>query len=461
MMRFILMRFILLGLSLLSGCVTNTEFTLPEISLPDWWQNTDVVAPVEQTLPPLPKWWLEFKSPSLDALEEAALTNNHDLKAAINRLEQAQAQAEIAGAPLLPSLDLKASHGVSRKASATTGRSILSRSHQLDLSVAYEIDFWGKNQAAREAALANASSSSFDKETIARTLTANVATAWFQVLSMDERVKTAQRNLAIAQETLELSEKLTAFGKNSPLEAAQQRSNVANIAAQLPGLSLQKAQALNNLALLTGVSSSQLKLNLEKLENVAIPIIAANLPAQVIAQRPDIKKAEAALIAAFANVSVAKASLLPSISLTGDRGYSSADLVDILKPSSVFWNLGASLVANIFDNGKARANVELSEAKKRELIENYQTSVLTALKEVEDALATIKFMEEQEEAQARAVKAAQETQNIAAIRYREGFVDNLAALDAMRTLLAAEDALVQTRFSRLNAAIGLYKALGG
>jgi multidrug efflux system outer membrane protein len=458
---------------LLAACDLSPDFKLPEITTPAWWGNTDQVEPAVEEAKPATPWWKSFNIPELDDLIESALQNNHDLAAAIARIEQAEAQADAANASWLPTFGLQGTGQVAKKStissssssSSSTTRSTSSsgavRSYQGSLTASYEIDFWGKTRSSAEAAQAALSASEFDRDTIALTLTANVATTWFQALALADRVETAKRNLDLARQSLDLAEKQAALGKTSGLEAAQQKSNVALIEAQVPALELQRRQAIDNLALLSGLTPTSITLARSTLDDLPVPDIKAGLPSALLLRRPDIRKAEATLRSANANIGVARAQLFPAITLTGDRGYSSIYLDTLLDPKSAFWTLSGNLTATLFDNGKLLANVRLSEAKKKELAQTYHGAVLAALKDVEDSLAAVRWLAEQEQSQLQAVTSAREAQRLASVRYKEGAVDYLSVLEAQRTLLQAEDGAIQVRLARLSAAVSLMKALGG
>ena len=463
-------------LALLAGCDLAPDFRLPELALPDWWGNTEARKPEEpETLARPSAWWKSFRIPELDRLEQAALDNNHDLKAAVARIQQAEAQLAIAGAPLLPTLGLSAQEQVLKRSrsttstTSTTGTSTSTggaarssvHSYELGLSASYELDFWGRTRSAVGAAEAAFRASAFDRDTVAHTLTAGVANALFQVVALAERVETAKRNLGIARESLAYAENQAIHGKTSALEAAQQRSAVALIEAQVPALELQRRQALDGLAVLTGLAPSALEAPRATLGDIPIPYVVPGLPSTLLLRRPDIRKAEENLRAANANIGVARAQLFPSLTLTAERGYSSAHLAQWIEPTSIFWTLGAGVAVTLFDNDKTLGNIRLSEAKKLELAEAYRGSILAALRDVEDGLAAVRLLAEQESAQAIAVLSAREAQRLADVRYKEGAVDYLAVLEAQRTLLQAEDGSIQTRLSRLNAVVGLFKALGG
>ncbi|MGE5476893.1 MAG: efflux transporter outer membrane subunit [Bacteroidales bacterium] len=448
----------------LAACSQVPELEVPQMALPDAYGSE---APATLSAPS--EWWTLFASPELDRLEQAALAANHDLKAAIARIEQAEAQLRIAGAPELPTVTAgldaasKMTHGSTSSSGVRTGSksATTNRSFQGSLSVSYEVDFWGKTSAAILAAESSLRASRFDRDTVALTLTADVATAWLKALALADRVAVARRNLDLARETLDLAEKQAQFGKKSQLDAAQQRATVASIEARLPALEMQYQQAVNALAILTGLAPSQVRLETATLAGLPAPVVRSGLPSELLRRRPDIAKAEAALAAANANIGVARAQLYPSLTLTADGGYASPYLISLLDAHNTFWSLGGKLAATLFDNGKLRGTVALNEAKLRESAESYQGTILIALKEVEDQLAAVRWLAGQEDAQNRAVAAAREAQRLSAVRYREGAEEYLTVLEAQRTLLEAEDSAVQVRLSRLSASVGLVKALGG
>lgn len=446
-----------------AACSQVPELTMPETSLPAAYgeqQGAPLTAPSE--------WWTLFGSAELNRLEQTALAANHDLKAAIARIEQAQAELRIAGAPTLPTItgggagSNRMTHGSSTSSTLSTSkRATTTRSFEGSLTASYEVDFWGKTAAAIQSAEASLRASRFDRDTVALTLTANVATTWMQALALADRVTVARRNLELARETLVLAERQAEFGKTSQLDAAQQRATVATIEAKLPALELQYRQSVNALAVLTGLAPSQLRLESTSLEGLPTPEVKAGLPSELLRRRPDIAKAEAQLQAANADIGVARAALYPSLTLTAEGGYTSPYLISLLDAHNTFWTLGSSLAATLFDNGKLRGTVALNEAKLREAAESYQSATLTALQEVEDQLAAMRWLAGQEEAQTRAVDAAREAQRLSDVRYREGAEQYLTVLEAQRTLLDAEDSAVQVRLSRLSASVGLVKALGG
>lgn len=453
----------------LAACSQTPELSVPRLALPDAYGGA--ASTQADTLTAPAAWWTMFENAELDRLQQAALTANHDLKAAIARIEQAEAQLKIAGSPLLPTVTagLDGTNRMTRGGTAggsggvrsASQSATTSRSFSASLSASYELDFWGKTRAGIQSAEAALAATRFDRDTVALTLTANVATTWMQALALADRVQAARRNLDLARQTLTLAERQAEFGKKSQLDAAQQRATVASIEARLPALELQYQQSVNALAILTGLAPSQLRLESATLTGLPAPVVRAGLPSDLLRRRPDIARAEADLAAANANIGIARAQLFPTLSLTAQGGYSNPYLISLLDAHNTFWTLGTSLAATLFDNGRLRGNVELSEARLRESAENYQSTVLTALREVEDQLAAIRWLAAQEEAQVRAVAAAREAQRLSDVRYREGAEEYLTVLESQRALLDAEDSAVQVRLARLNASIGLVKALGG
>lgn len=452
---------------LAGGCSMTPEFKLPKALLPEAWTRGDAATTAPAAAPTLGRptpWWQDFRNEELNRLIAAALEGNRDLRAAVARIAQAQAQLQIAGGPLLPSVGADGSgtrSKSSRNSVSNTGTLKAERSFSAALTVSYELDFWGKNRASVDSAEAALRASAFDRDTVALTLSSTVASTYFQVLALTDRIEAARRNLGIAQEVLQVIEQQAAAGTTSGLEAAQQRSTVAQIAAQIPALELQRVKALDALAILTGQPPSGFAVAADTLVGLPIPMPPPGLPSDLLRRRPDIKKAEADLIAANANIGVARANLFPSIKLTGERGLTNASLSNLVQAGNLYYSLGSSLTATIFDNGALRGAVKLSEARYAELVEAYHTAVLASLRDVEDGLAAATQLALQEQAQTTAVAEAREAYRLADIRYRAGAVDYISVLDAQRTLLQVEDSAVQVRQARLDGAVGLFKALAG
>ena len=409
---------------------------------------------------PAPDWWGAFGSQELSSLVAAALAANPDLAIAAERVRQAEAQVRIAGATLFPALNLGA--GSSRRETRVDGGSWQTGdASSAALSASYEVDLWGKNASGVRSAEAALRASRFDRETVRLTLVAGVANAYFQVLSLRGRLVIARENLAIAERVFKVVDARVRNGAASKLDLARQQAAVLTQKAAIPPLELQERQTLFALAILLGRAPEGFETAAAAVTALAVPRVAPGLPAQLLVRRPDVASAEAQLAAANANVAAARAALLPGIGLTGSAGLASDVLLNVMNGPTATLALGASLLQPIFDGGRLRAQVDVAASRERELVENYRKAVFAALADVESALAAGGRTAEQELLQEKVVEQARLALGLAEIRYREGADDLLTALDAQRTLFQAEDQLAQIRLSRLQASLGLFKALGG
>lgn len=459
------------ALAMLSGCSLAPGFDRPATPGSDTWKGESAKTAAAASWPSS-DWWRNFKAPELDRLIDQAQHNNQDLAAAAARVLEANAKARVAGAPLLPSLGAGA--GVSRSwrgssagsstsssGSSSSGRSSHEAILSADLNASYQVDLFGANRAALESAEASAAFSRFDKETVALTVVSGVATTYFQTLEFRNRIAVARRNLANAEEVLRVVEARVRNGAASALDLAQQRATVATERAAIPPLEIQAQQAENALAILLGEPPVALDVAGTGIMAIVPPSPSPGLPSQLLARRPDIQAAEANLIAANADIGAARAAFYPAITLTGTQGYESAALGDLLRSSNAVTTLASSLVQPIFEGGKLEGNLDLAKARYRELAATYRTAVLNAFADVENALVATRQAAAQEQLQRQVVTEARNAYRLAETQYRSGAVDLVTVLDAQRTLFQAEDQLVQVRFTRLQAAVSMYKALGG
>jgi len=405
-------------------------------------------------------WWRAFGSTELSVLVDAALHASPDAVIAAERVRQAEAQARSAGATLFPALNLGAGTG-RRETRPHEGRWSGEDSSSAALSASYEIDLWGRNAAGVRSAEASLRATRFDEETVRLTLASGVASGYFQVLALRGRLAIARDNLMIAERVFKVVDARVRHGAASPLDLARQQAAVLALRASIAPLEQQERQTLNALAILTGRSPEGFAAAGTGVNALAVPRVAPGLPAQLLVRRPDLASAEAQLASANANVAAARAALLPGISLTGSAGLASPVLINFLHAPTAAVALGASLLQPIFDGGRLRAQVDAAASRERELLENYRRSVLAALADVEDALVAAGRTADQEALQAQVLEQARIALRLAEIRYREGVDDQLGVLDAQRTLFQAEDQLAQIRLARLQASVGLFKALGG
>lgn len=402
---------------------------------------------------PAPDWWRGFSSSELDTLIAASQAGNLSLAAAEARVLQADARVREAGAALLPTIDF----------GADARREFRARSDSFGLSLgaSYELDFWGRNRNALNAAVAVGKATRADRETVALTATTGVANAYFQLLSFRERLSIARLNLENALGVLMVTEARVRNGIASQLELAQQRAAIAGQQAVIPQLEQQELATRAALAVLLGRPPEAFDVTAQDVEGFALPAVAPGLPSQLLSRRPDVATAEADLEAAHANIAVARAALFPSITLTGNGGLQSVVLGQLLGDPISSFSLGASLAQVVFDGGRLEAITDEARARERELLATYRNVAITAFSEVESTLGAIGHLAEQETYLIEQVVQSEAAFNIAQARYREGVADYLTVLDAQRTLYQARDQLSQVKFQRLLAIVALYKALGG
>ncbi|MGA0570847.1 efflux transporter outer membrane subunit [Variovorax sp. VNK109] len=439
---------------LLAGCAVQEPATRPDVAMPATWSE---VAPGGASVSA--QWWNGFNSQQLVTLLNEAFAANPDVRISAERVRQAEIALGVAGVSLLPNVGASVGTSTNRSDSPNADPSTR-RSSSASLSVSYEVDLWGRIASGVQGAQASLSASRYDLETVRLTLAASVANTWFQQLATQARLQIARENLAIAERVLRVVQARFRNGVATPLEVSQQTTTVLSQRTALLPLEVQARQLGSALALLRGQIPQNALAPTERLEQLTIPQVSPGLPSSLLTRRPDLASAEAQLAAADANVAVARAALLPSISLSASGGVSSAALLNLSNPSSTL-SLGLSLAQNIFDNGRQRLQIESTRSQRVVLVETYGRSVRTALKEVEDGLGNADRNARQEVAQQEIVQQAQRALRLAELRYREGVGDLLAVLDAQRTLFSAQDQLVQLRLARLTSAVDLYKALGG
>ena len=439
----------------LAGCAITEPASRPDYALPEHWNETS--DPVSAAIDS--EWWNAFETPALDALVQQARANNPGLAIATERVIQAEQQLRTAGAARLPGVNLGASTS-ERSTRPDGGTTTSTEASSASLSVSWEVDLWGRLAAGVNAASANLAASRFDLAAARLSLDANVATTWFETLALSNRLAIARENLAIAERLLALVEVRYRNGAANALDVSRQRTAVLSQRAVIAPLEIQLRQTRSALALLAGEFPQGFNSPETQLDALAVPAVAAGLPSDLLTRRPDIAAAEARLAGADANVAAARAALLPSVQLTGSGGLASAALLSLADPTRST-SIAAALAQTLFDGGRLRAQLETARSRQRELIETYRQSVLTALKEVEDALGNAARAQQQEATQRAIHDEAQRSLRLSELRYREGADDLAAVLDAQRTLFQAQDQLAQLRLARLTAATDLYKALGG
>ena len=439
----------------LAGCATtqsSDEARRMSLDIPHAWDQKQGTAREEVST----RWWQSFGSPELSALVEQARSQSLDVAAAVARVEQADARAAYARAGLVP--EVNADFGGTRSAALDSQTERNVSTWRVGLSSSYELDFWGRQRALKDAAESSRQASVFDRETVRLTVIASVAQAWLQCVGLRERVAIAQLNFEVSERLLKLVESRARYGAATSVELAQQRGQVAAQQRVVALLRKQLADAHAVLALLSGQWAMDL-VSETSLSNLAIPSIREGTPADLMTHRPDVAKAEAQLLAANANLAVARAAMLPRVTLTAGLGSESEKLRNLLEnPLS---SLAAGILAPIFDAGRLASNRSLAAAQKQELVVGYRKAILQAFNDVQVALNAVDGSEKQAVVQAQEVAQAQKALSLAESRYKAG-ADNLQTLlDVQRVAYQSRDLAVQIRQERLQASIALYRALGG
>lgn len=439
----------------LAGCATPIDSPRPRIELPAQWNEA---APESSALQR--DWWRGFQSDELAQLIAAAQADSPTLAISAERVQQAELLVRNAGATLFPSVGIGGGTGAQRSDPGRDASARTSRSTNVSLGVSYEVDLWGRLSAGVKGAEASLAASRHDLESARLSLTTGVANAYFQVLALRMRLVIARENLAIAERVFTIVEARYRNGAASALDVSRQRITVLSQRASIEPLEVQERQTVTALAVLLGRTPQTLQVATRSFADFTIPEVSAALPSELLVRRPDLASAEAQLAAADADVAVARAALLPSVSLSGSVGAATASLLSLANPATSI-GLTASLAQTLFDGGRLRNNVALSESARRQLVESYRGAIYTALKEVEDALGNLTASKGQEQAQLAIRDEAQRGLRLAELRYREGADDITTVLDAQRTLFSSLDQLAQLRLARLTAALDLFMALGG
>jgi NodT family efflux transporter outer membrane factor (OMF) lipoprotein len=424
------------------------DYERPKIETPATWSMADATGAQAVNA----AWWRNFGDPELDALMTAALEANLDIASALARIEQSQGALRASGASLLPSLSGSAS-GASR---ATDGGSAR-ESASIGLSASYALDLWGRYRAETASARSSLDATVFDSEATALLVQSQVATTYFNVLNAKDRLEIARESLAAARETYRVAEARYRAGSTSALDIAQQRNNIASIEAGIPPLEQTLAANQNALAILLGRAPQGFAVAGDNTDHLTLPAIATGQPSALLERRPDIRRAEAQLLAANANIGAARAAFFPSLDLSASVTRSFATL----SPAETATSLAASLLAPIFSGGSLEGNLRSARGRQAELAANYQKTVLTSFGEVEDALASADANARRETLLTSAATEARLAYDLSEARYRAGASDLLTVLDAQRSWLSARDSAAQARLNRYSSAVDLFVALGG
>ena len=448
----------LTGVLALSACNLGPRYHKPQVPPPPAWRADEVSGPAAW---PSADWWKGFSSPQLDLLIDEAQHSNDDIAGAIARVREADAQARIAGAPLLPEISGTASATRERELNLAAPGTTTANVFSPLLNATYELDFWGKNRAALDAARLAAAASRYDRVTVELTVMTSVANTFFQAVEAQDRLKVARDNLASAASILKGLRLELKVGTITALDVAQQETTVAVLNASIPPLQQQLLQSIDALAILVGKPAEEVNITTGTLEALAEPQVIPGLPSELLTRRPDVAEAEAQLMSANASIAVARASFFPSIDLTASGGYASTALSSLFNPASRVFTLSGGLTQPIFQGGALTGQYAYSKARYAELLADYHKAVISAFSNVEDALVTLQQTDLQYQRQADAVAKARRAYEITQRQFHIGTINILTVLNTEAALFTAEDTLVQVKYAHLAALVSLFNALGG
>jgi NodT family efflux transporter outer membrane factor (OMF) lipoprotein len=440
------------------GCATTTaKAVAPPVAVPGAWQGAGGEA-AAQPAGDLSRWWETLGDKTLTELVERALVANPDLRTAQSRLRQARAQRGLARIDLLPSIDGAVTAGTSK----TTGTSP-QESYTAGLDASWEVDVFGATRKAVSAAQADVEASEASLHNTQVSLAAEVALGYVQLRSYQARLAIARGSLARQEETLDLTRWRAQAGLTSELDVEQSRANAEQTRAQIPSLETALAQTEHALATLVGQPPATLHDLLASEGSIpTIPdTVAVGIPADALRQRPDVRAAERQLVAAIARVGEAKAARFPTFRLSGTLGASGPSVGDLLSAETVARSLLGSLTAPIFYRGRIRRQIEIQSEAQEQALVGYESTVLSALEEVENAIVSLGNARRRRVSLAAAVEASRVAAELARQRYSAGLANYQTVLDTERTVLSAEDSLESSKAEGAQALVQLYKALGG
>ncbi len=451
---------------LLTACTVGPEYERPETELPDAWSEHDLFADADARWD---NWWAGFDDPTLAELVERALDENLDVLLQAQRVREAHARLGLAESERMPTVDAQA-EAMRERQPATTSPFPDAAGTQNVFSISgvlgYEVDLWGRLERQREAAEAMLQESAFSRDAVRLNVAADVVTTYVNLRAAEEQLAIVEETVASRERVLEIEEVRYQEGDADALAVRQARSELATTRAQIPPLREQVLTLESALAVLVGARPGELLGALDfgdhSLRDLSLPETApTEAPAEVLRRRPDIRAAEAGLIASTAEIGVAEANRLPRLSLSALLGTSALDADNLFTGPSETWGLGASVAGPLFDFGRGSARVETAEALRAQAETQYDITVTTAFREVRDALVVYDTSGDRIDALREQVEAVEDTRAIAEIQYEEGLTGLLQLLDAERALLEAQLGEVNAVRDRLNATATLFKALDG
>ena len=446
-------------LILLAGCKVGPNYKRPKVDAPSVYradtQAAQGISIAEE------KWWTIFQDPELQQLIRTSLAENYDVRIAAARILQAQAALGITRADQFPTITAGASAASQRVPETIVGPATNTSSSVASLSLFWELDFWGKFRRATEAARANLLATEWGQRAVITSLVSSVASAYYQLRELDLEMEISRQTLATRQESLRLVKVRQQGGVTSMMDVRQSEQLVYFAAASIPDLERRIEQQENFISVLIGKNPGPITRGKPLGENAIPATVPVGLPSTLLERRPDIQQAEHLLVAANARIGVAKAAYFPQIALTGTGGYQSSSLANLFTVEGGFWNAGAQLTQPIFEGGRIRSGVRLSEAQQQEAALFYKQTIQSAFREVSDSLVAYSKNQEFRQQEELLTQAAEDATHLSNARYTGGATSYLEVLDSDTRYFAAQLNLAQAVLNERLALVQLYSALGG
>lgn len=450
---------------LMASCTVGPDYKSPDISFPKFWKQTSYVA----DLPVPDQWWTLFKDKTLTSLVDRALANNQDLKAGLARVETARALSGVERADWFPQLNMQNNATYEHSSANAIGANLpagatlpnLERDrHQAYVGLNYEIDLWGRVRRRVEAARAREDASVDNLAAQRLVIAAEVARTYFLAASLDVQEQILRETISLREEARKLQQSRFEGGLANEMDVARARTELELAKSDLAAIERQRGGAEHALAVLCG----EMPANFALAENRRLPTpprVPAGLPGNLLQRRPDLRSAEQSLRAANAEIGVAKANFYPVFSLTGNGGLESVGAEDFFEWKSRAASIGPQLTVPIFQGGRLRGNLRAAYGQYDESLASYKQTLLTAMREVEDAVLDLKAFGRQRAAVAAAVSASQDTSRLARLRYDKGLASYFEVVDADRVVLTTRLTLAQLDGQRLTATVQMLRAIGG
>ncbi len=451
---------LLLGALLLAGCTMGPNYKRPKVDVPAVYRGSAADQANDSSLGDQ-KWSEVFPDEELQGLIRTALQQNYDVQIAAARILQAQARFGITRADQLPSIAAGASASDQRASKSKIAPAFESNANQVSIAFAWELDFWGRYRRSTEAARADLLTSEWARQQVISTLVSDIATAYFQLRELDLELEISQSTLGSRRDSLKLTQLLADHGATSMLDVRQAEQLVFTAAEQVPDLERRIEQQENLISVLLGKNPGAVTRGRKLIEQPHAPEVPAGLASALLERRPDIRQAEQQLIASNARIGVAKAAFFPQLNLTADGGFQSSALTSLFSGPAGLWSFGGALTQPIFEGGRLRNNLRLTEAREQEALLVYRQTIQEAFREVSDALIGYRKSQEFRVQQELLTRSAQDAAHLSDIRYQGGAASYLEVLTNQTNYFSAELNLAQAQRNELLALVTLYKALGG